>query len=183
MPCCPTFKKHCKNCANRQSPAPGRSSIPCILQKWPPESRFRKGGPPLCQNIAHTAFSSLFHGFLWGRAAGDAFFRLLGFRCDPRGGARRTQAGTHALKLGWVSACSVSGRLGKQPCSVSRVWVRSERVLGWARGVWICGRHGWVGGMCRHEQVRRSGSQTRSRLNRVLLSAPHLTCPTGQRSW
>ena len=117
----------------------------------------------------------------------------------------------------------MSGVLGKQPFGLLRVGVRSERVLGWARGVWVRGQHGWVGGMrwqpagesrlealseldhsgwlgalqgsltlCgkvvrgRHncaEQVRRSGSETRSRLTRVLLSAPHLTCPAGQRSW
>ena len=44
----------------------------------------------------------------------------------------------------WMSACSVSGGLGKQPCSLLHVWVRSGRVLGWARGVWVRGR-GWVG--------------------------------------
>ena len=78
--------------------------------------------PPGCaENIAHPVFFCVFPPVSvgLGRPAGDVFFGLIGFRCETcvaraRAGRKRwTQAGTHALKLGWVSACSVSGGLGK----------------------------------------------------------------------
>ena len=87
--------------------------------------------PPLCgKHRAYCVFcicSPVSVGL--GRAAGDAFFSLIGFRCETRAArARRTQApdaSRHTCaqaKLGWVSACSVSGGLGKQPCSLLCVW-------------------------------------------------------------
>ena len=94
--------------------------------------------PPLCgKRRAHRVFCifpPVYVGLGW--AAGDAFFGLIGFRCETRAvRAPYASAGckqAHALKLGWVSACSVSGGLGKKPCSLLCVWVCSERVLGWS---------------------------------------------------
>ena len=109
-----------------------------------------------------------------GRAAGDVFFGLIGFRHETRaararaGRKRRTQAGTHALKLGWVSARSSL-----------RVWNQGKRVLGWARGVWVRGRRGWVGGMMCRQPAGESRLQALSELDH----SGWVGCLTGLGVW
>ena len=85
----------------------------------------RKRGRRRCaENIAHTVF--LFCIFPpvsvgLGRAAGDAFFGLIGFRCETRA-ARRTQAPDASrytcAQARVVSVVLSSGGVGKQPCSL-----------------------------------------------------------------
>ena len=139
----------------------------------------RKCGRRRCaETIAHTVFFFILPRVSVGleRAAGDGFFGLIGFRCESpcsvRAHARRTQAGTHTLKLGCVRGV---GQATLQPLAR----VGSQRACVWV-GAWCVGSRAACvggGGMCRQPTGE-------SRLeDGVLISAPHLTCPTGQRSW
>ena len=100
-----------------------------------------------------------------GRAAGDAFFGLIGFWCETRAARARAapDASRHTCAQTTVGECMLSVRGVGQATLQPLARVGSQRARAWV--------------------VRRSGSETRSRVNRVLLSAAHLTCPTGQRSW
>ena len=64
----------------------------------------RKLGRRRSENIAHTVFFFICQPV----SAGDLFGLIgLGVRHERRARARARRTGTHALKLGWVSACSV----------------------------------------------------------------------------
>ena len=121
--------------------------------------------PPLCgKHRAHRVFLHFSTSFCRaGTGCGDASFGLIRFRCETHaararalaGRKRRTQAGAHAS-----CACGFAARA----CLGGRV------VCGFA-GRWG-GMRGQPAGESRLEALRSSGSTSRSRLNRVLLSVP-----------
>ena len=108
--------------------------------------------PPLCGKTSHIyraffLFPRVSVGL--GRAARDVFFGLIGFRCETRaararaGRNCRTQAGTRALKLGWVSAAQCQGGWASNLAASCACGFAASACL---RGRVVCGLAGGVGG-------------------------------------